>query len=315
MSEKPNQPISHISDSSLLKPTAQAWKHYLLDQGRSVYTIKAFLADISLLDAYLAPDKPIGSITTKDLENFLTWLEKERNVPCSPKSLARRITSLKSFFRWLTQYGAISIDPAEKLVQLTVISPLPQVLTSQEIQQILDISDAMRYSNSGDSRPYTLVSLILETAIKKGECLALTINHLVFDEPDSPYIFVRYTNPRYRYKERKIPVSNGWVEAYKEYAAQYQLTNEVFPWSPRRLEYILEDIGKAADLDKHLSFDMCRWSSALQDLHNGVEQEKIRQKLGISKIQWREVYLKLRKLARDQGMETDLPPEEPQPQP
>jgi integrase/recombinase XerD len=42
---------------------------------------------------------------------------------------------------------------------------------------------------------------------------------------------------------------------------------------------------------------MCRWTSALTDLTNGVEPNKIRQKLGISEIQWREVRMKLRRLA------------------
>jgi integrase/recombinase XerD len=63
------------------------------------------------------------------------------------------------------------------------------------------------------------------------------------------------------------------------------------------LEYLLEDIGKAAGLTKHLSFDMCRWTCALNDYRDGVEPDQIRQKLGISKIQWREIGLKLRQLA------------------
>jgi integrase/recombinase XerD len=41
---------------------------------------------------------------------------------------------------------------------------------------------------------------------------------------------------------------------------------------------------------------MCRWTSALQDYVNNVEHDKIRQKLGISKIQWREISMKLRQL-------------------
>jgi hypothetical protein len=73
--------------------------------------------------------------------------------------------------------------------------------------------------------------------------------------------------------------------------------DRLFPWSPRRLEYLLEDIGREAGLTKHLSFDMCRWTSALQDYLNNIEPEKIRQKLGVSKIQWREINLKLRQLS------------------
>lgn len=308
MAEKTLPINAHISESSLLQPSIQLWKHYLTDQGRSVYTIKAFVADLNLLSSYLPPDKQVGSITTKDLESFLNWLEKERNISCSPKSLARRITSLKSFFRWLSQYGAISVDPAEKIVQVAVISPLPVVLTSAEIKQLTDYANDLRFGQTPDARPYTLLSLVLETAIKKGECLALTKNHLELDDSDGAFIFVRYTNPRYRYKERKISVSEIWVEACREYLEQYQPEDQVFPWSPRRLEYILEFLGQAVGLSKHVSFDMCRWSCALQDLINGIDPDKIRQKLGISKIQWREIFLKLRRLAKEQGF--DFVPED-----
>ena len=308
MSENSETFTAHITENTLMQPAIQAWKYYLRDQGRSVYTVKAFIADLYLLVSFLPPDKAIGSITTKDLENFTNWLEKERNVPCSPKSLARRITSVKSFFRWLNQYGSILVDPADKLVQLTVTSPLPNVLTAQEMLHVLETADQFRTSSSPDARPYALLALILETAIKKGECISLTLNHLDLDTPNGPFIFVRYTNPRYRYKERKISVSETWLEAFREYQSQYQPINEVFPWSPRRLEYILEDIGEAAGLDKHLSFDMCRWTSVLYDLVNGMEPDKIRQKLGISKIQWREVYRKLRWLALEQGIDLNKPP-------
>ncbi|MHC1783971.1 MAG: hypothetical protein AB9891_14660 [Anaerolineaceae bacterium] len=50
-------------------------------------------------------------------------------------------------------------------------------------------------------------------------------------------------------------------------------------------------------MGKHLSFDMCRWTSALTDWLEGVDKDTIRQKLGISKIQWRELSTKLRQLA------------------
>jgi integrase/recombinase XerD len=46
---------------------------------------------------------------------------------------------------------------------------------------------------------------------------------------------------------------------------------------------------------------MCRWTSAASDLLDGVESDTIRQKLGISKIQWREVYNKLKNLASEQA--------------
>jgi len=288
---------AHITPSTTLMPALIAWRYYLEDQNRSIHTIKAFAADLALLAQFLPPDKTIGAITTEDLNQYIQWLEKGRNIPCSPKSLSRRITALKSFFAWLNKNAVITINPADKVVQQSVISPLPEVLTSDEIELLYEAANNLRQATKPDARPYVLFALIFETGIKKGECLGIDIKHLDLDDPQNASVFIRYANPANRFKERKINISEDWVQAYQEYLIQNSLKDRLFPWSPRRLEYILEDLGEAAGLTKHVSFDMCRWTSALRDYQSGVDNDKIRQKLGISKIQWREVYMKLKDLA------------------
>jgi integrase/recombinase XerD len=250
-----------------------------------------------LLAQFLPPDKTIGAITTEDLNQYIHWLEKGRNIPCSPKSLSRRITAIKSFFAWLNKNAVIAINPADKVVQQSVISPLPEVLTNDEIELLYDAANNLRQSSKPDARPHVLFGLILETGIKKGECLGIDIKHLDLADPQNASVFIRYANPANRFKERKINLTEEWVQAFQEYVIQNSLKDRLFPWSPRRLEYILEDLGEAAGLTKHVSFDMCRWTSALRDYRSGVDNDKIRQKLGISKIQWREVFMKLKDLA------------------
>ncbi len=224
-------------------------------------------------------------------------MQRQRGVPCSPKTLARRITSIKAFFRWLLQYGVILIDPGEKVLQQSVISPLPQVLTPEETERVMDAAMKYRLAAQPDARYYTLLTLLLETGIKKSECLALSPNHIDLEAQGGPHLFVRYASPQHRYKERKIELTDDWIQAYQEYLEQYHPVEQVFPWSQRRLEYLLEDLGEAAGLDKHLSFEMCRWTCALSDLQSGMDANKVRQKMGLSKIQWREVKLKLEKLS------------------
>ncbi|HEY5668897.1 MAG TPA: tyrosine-type recombinase/integrase [Anaerolineales bacterium] len=293
----PEATSAHITSESLLIPTINAWRIFLDDQGNSVHTVKAFTADLRLLATYLPPDRPLGDITTTDLNTFLEWMQSSRGVPCSPKTLARRITSLKAFFRWLHKNGVILIDPAEKVPQKSVLSPLPEVLTPEEVEAVMDAADKQRRGAKPDARSYLLVSLLLETGIKKGECIALSPNHLDLEAPSGPHLFVRYASPQHRYKERKIPIPESWVNTLHEYKSQYEIVDRLFPWSPRRLEYLLEDLGEAAGLSKHLSFDMCRWTAALSDWQSGMDHDKIRQKLGISKVQWREISMKLEKLA------------------
>jgi site-specific recombinase XerD len=289
---------AHITSQSLLGPTLLAWTFYLDDQGVSPHTVKAFTSDLNLLASYVPPDRTLGDISTAELAHFLDWIQAGRgsNVPCSPKTLARRITSIKAFFRWLHQFGVLLLDPAEKVPQRTVISPLPVVLTPEETEAVLEMADQHRRQAKADARSFTLVSLLLHTGIKKGETLAIRPEHIALEGPDAPFLFVRYASPQNRYKERKISLPESWVAAYHEYAGQYNLGNRLFPWSQRRLEYLLEDLGVEAGLDKHLSFDMCRWTSALIDLRAGLDRDAIRQKLGISKVQWREIGMKLDQL-------------------
>ena len=288
---------AHITALTPLSPAIRAWEIFLRDQGRSPYTIKAFMGDLKLLSSWMPPDRTIGSITTNDLNHFLLWLQNGRGIPCSPKSLARRITSIKAFFRWLHSGGMLVVDPAEKVLQQSVISPLPQILTEEEEQKVLEVANAYRTAKKSDARPYTLLALLLETGIKKGECLSISPNHIDLGAAGGPILFIRYASPHNRYKERKIELPKDWIDSYQEYMDQYKPVDIVFPWSPRRLEYLLEDLGLEAGLNKHLSFDMCRWTCAMRDKRAGVETDKIRQKMGISKIQWREINMKLRQLA------------------
>jgi len=142
-----------------------------------------------------------------------------------------------------------------------------------------------------------LAYLLLSTGIKKSETLGIKLEHLELDTPNGPQVFIKYATPANRYKERKITLPEDWIPAYEEYIAQYKPEEKLFPWSQRRLEYLLEDVSNEAGLNKHLSFDMCRWTCALNDYRAGVEPDAIRQKLGVSKIQWRELFIKLQKLA------------------
>ncbi|MEB2335037.1 MAG: site-specific integrase [Anaerolineaceae bacterium] len=293
----PENLTSHLDQNTTIVAAINAWEMYLADQGRSPNTIKAFRSDVRLLVNFLPDDTTLSKVTTKELARFFEWMENEREVACSPKTLARRITSVKSLFRWLHQFGAIVVDPAEKIAQRSVISPVPMVLTREEYERALLAADRRRRAAKPDARLYTLAYLLLSTGVKKSETLGIEIEHLELDAPDEPQVFIKYASPANRYKERKITLPQDWLPAYEEYLAQYKPETKLFPWSPRRLEYLLEDLSAEAGLTKRISFDMCRWTCALNDYRAGMEPDAIRQKLGVSKIQWRELFNKLRILA------------------
>jgi integrase/recombinase XerD len=297
---KPKAGKARLSSETSLSAVINSWGEALEDQGYSIHTVKAFTGDLRLVAKFVGGGVSIQQISTHDLKNFLDWMQNKREAPCSPKTYARRVTSIKAFYRWLNETEVLSEDPSAHVPQQSAVSPLPDVLTEKERQAALEAADEMRYGEEPDARPYTLLRLLLETAIKKGECLGVHLNHIDLEGPDAPLLFVRYGDVSKRYKERKIPLSEEWVEAFSEYIKQYDIDDQLFPWSPRRLEYLLEEISEAAELDKRISFDMCRWSASLADFQDGFDKDAIRQKLGISKIQWREVGNKLKKLAAQQ---------------
>ena len=277
-----------------------AWGEALAAADRSPHTVKAFTADLRLLAERLGGGMSVQAIGTHDLKNFLEWMMTRRRVPCSPKTYARRVTSLKAFFRWLREAGVVLADPAAPVAQHTVLSPLPEVLTDEEAEAVLERASALRRAEPPDARPFVLAHLLLHTGIKKGECLAIHLNHIELRGPDGPLLYVRYPDVSKRYKERKLPLDPAWVAAFEEYRRHYEPSSRLFLWSPRRLEYLLEELGNLAGLEKHLSFDMCRWTFALREKRSGVEPDRIRQHMGLSKIQWREVGAKLEALAARQ---------------
>lgn len=288
---------AHITSTTTLLPVLTAYEIYLTDQGRSPYTIKAFLSDLRLMASHFSPETELNSIDTDKLNSYFEWMQNERGVPCSPKTLARRITTTKSFFRWLNKNAVLLTDPAEKVVQRSVMSPIPEILTDSEIESVIISSDKYRRKAKPDARPFVLLNLLLQTGIKKSECLGIHQNHIDLESPEGPTLLIKYASPVNRYKERKLILSDEWLSVYEEYIGQYNPVDRLFPWSPRRLEYLLEDIGEEAGLTKHLSFDMCRWTYALSEYRRGTEPNQIRLNLGVSKIQWRELNIKLKKIS------------------
>jgi integrase/recombinase XerD len=290
-----------LTANSSIQAAIGAFEQHMEEEGFALNTRKAFVSDIRLMGKYLGIGQPIGGIGTDNLNDFLNWLMYDRPVPCSRKSYARRVTSLKVFFKWLQQSGVLPNDPSAPVVQITVTSPLPEIPTDDEVSRALQAAMAIRQGDRGpkpDTRPYLLLTLLLDLGIKKSEVMAIVPNHVDRSEPAAPTLYVRYKNPRYRYKERKLDLDPEWLEVLDEYLAQYEPPDTLFTCTARNLEYILADVAAAAGIKPgRLSFENLRWVSALRDYQAKEEGEAIMRKLGLSPITWRETRGKLERLA------------------
>ena len=292
-----------LQPDTLLEDAIVVYLEALRFGGSSPHTIRSFKSDLNLLSRWAGFRRTIGSFATQDLNRFLHWLLHERGKPCSPKSTARRITTLKNFFGWLYEENAIPRDPSAALIQKPASSPLPEILFESEIKRVLEVTQRLRqHSTRPDARPHLLVTLLLQTGIKKGECMALYPGDVDRTDPREPFLWIRYDNPRLRYKERKIPLSPEWPRVLDEYLAQRQPPARIFNCTARNLEYVLRDVADKAGVPRSkLSFEGLRWTCAYRDYRDGMDQEELRQKLGLSRISWRETSKRLEKLLKEMG--------------
>ena len=293
-----------LTPRTRLSTAMDAYREHIIARRFSDNTVKAFMYDLNIVAGFFTPKKPIGEIAHRDLEKFIDWLVTGRGVPCNPKSLARRITTLKTFFGWLNESGAIPTDPAAPIIHQPVKTPLPDILFDNEIDAVLAATQQLRAGvpiqpgtpPKPDPRPHLLVTLLLSTGIKKSECVAIKLDHIDLSDPAEPALWIRYADARHRHKERKLRLDPHWTKLLEEYRSQYDIKDAVFPWSARNLEYVLADIGKMAGLSKPLSFETLRWTCAVRDKRGSMPDETLRRKMGLSTITWREAGEKLAKL-------------------
>lgn len=293
-------PTIHINPETPLGDAVAVYLDALRLGGFSEYTIKAFRSDLHLLENWIKKDTTIGSMGASDLSRFLHWLLHERGVPCSPKSYARRVTALKNFFGYLHEMRFLPRNPSSALIQQSVDSPLPEVLTPEEVEKALTVTRRIRNDpDKPDVRAHMLITLILGTGIKKSEAMALRPGDVDRTNPKAPLLWIRYTKPSMRYKERKISLDPQWPGILDEYLQQRQPPREIFDCTARNLEYVLRDVaGEAGISGRKLSFESLRWTSALTDYRNKMDSDKLRQKLGLSRIAWRDTSSRLAQLAK-----------------
>jgi site-specific recombinase XerD len=280
-----------------LAHAVEAYHDHIAGSELSPHTVKSFIYDLNILIEFAGATRPIGQIAQRDLQNFMDWLVDGRGVPCNPKSLSRRLVTLKAFFRWLADSGVIDDDPAAPLAHKPVSTPLPEFLTDQQVDDVLAAANQLRHQEKPDARPYVLVLLLLKTGIKKSECMAIALEHIDLSDPEEPALWIRYTDPRYHHKERKLRLDPKWTRAVQEYRNQYRAEQALFPCTSRTLEYALADVGQLANLPKPLSFEMLRWTCAVRDRRAGMKEETLRHKLGLSEVTWYETWPKIEKLA------------------
>ena len=295
---EPRSSEARLNPHSALNSALDAFHEHMLQENLSANTVKAFDSDLRLLARFTGSGTPLSALTSGRLERFLDYLRYERGVPCKPKSLSRRLTTLKVFFSWLAKQGVLPSDPAAPLVHHRAKTPLPRVLSEVEVEELLAATDRWRRDpDHPDARPHLLVTLLLATAIKKGECMRIMRSDIDVCDRNAASVFIRYASARQRHKERRLRLSPQFAHTLPDYLEQYQPARQLFACTARNLEYVLDACAKRAGLaPRVLSFEGLRWTCAVRDLRAGMEADALRRKLGLSRITWAETLEKLVRL-------------------
>jgi site-specific recombinase XerD len=293
----PSAPSPSLTPSSSLSTAMEGFHSYMIKRGFTENTIKAFLADLRLLGKYAGLDRPVGEIGTEDLNNYLAYLRYERGVPCTPKSYARRLTTLKVFFGWLTEDGVLPADPAASIAHQSAKSPLPEILYDGQVEQLLAATRAsMTDEKASDARPHLLVTLLLHTGLKKNECMSIKLRHIDTSDPAKPVFHVRYDDPKKRHKERKLSLPQEFTPTLQQYMEEYKPQEYLFECTARNLEYVLTAAAELAGLED-ISFEGLRMTCAVRDYKAGMPSDKLRKKLGLTIITWRDKERQIQSLA------------------
>lgn len=289
-----------VAGDASVESAIDTFRKYMQERGFAENTQEAFRRDLVILSDYLGPAATIDDVGTTTLNAFLKWMDSGRGIPCSPKTMERRITTLKVFFGWLAEEGVLPRDVAAPLIHRAVSAPLPTILSAGDIAALMETCQNLRQGtddSAPDARPLLLLSLVLSTGIKKSECSNIHMNHLDLADPDLPAVWIRYRNAQRRHKERRIRLPSAWPEVLDEYLQQYPTEQKLFRWTPRNLEYVLTGIAEKAEVQR-VTFEILRWTCAVHDYVNGMDANALRRKMGLSQISWYEAQNRLEMLSR-----------------
>lgn len=274
-------------------------KHYqaymLLERGLSDNTREAYCSDVSRFLTWLDSGVGIEDITVDHLENFIYELHE---LGIAPRSQARIISGLKSFFRYLT-IEKIRPDDLVSLIEAPAIGRhLPEVLSIDEIDAMIAAIDD---SDSLGLRNRAIIEVLYGSGLRVSELCTLERRRVFLDEG-----FLTVCGKGN--KERMVPMSDAAVEQIRLYLQDFDRSGAVvkpgeedYLFLNRRgahltrvmIFYIVRDLAEKAGIRKTISPHTLRHSFATHLLEGGANLRAIQQMLGHESIATTEIYLHL----------------------
>ncbi|NLX66661.1 MAG: site-specific tyrosine recombinase XerD [Bacteroidales bacterium] len=273
-------------------PKVEKYRRYLLlEKGLSANSIDAYMTDLKKLMKFMEGKAiDMKSVQTIHLEEFLAELH-DKNI--SSRSIARIISGLKSFFRFLILEKIRLDDPAELLEAPKIGLKLPVVLSLEEIDSLLGVIDL---STAEGTRNYAIIETLYSCGLRISELTNLRFSNLYFKEG-----FIRVEGKGS--KQRLVPISDVAIQKIQDwiyYRNQIPIKkgNEEFLFVSSRGKAIsrvtvfhyIKLYAEKMGLQKKISPHVFRHSFATHLLERGANIRVIQEMLGHEKITTTEIY-------------------------
>lgn len=279
------------------KTDIKNYQSYLrIERGLSKNTIENYSFDIERLCHFLEENKvSVSSITINEeiIQQFIYSVSKEVN----PRSQARIISGLKSFFSYLIFEDYRSDNPMELIETPKTGRKLPDTLSVAEIDALISAIDLS--ANEGE-RNRAMLETLYGCGLRVSELVSLKISDLFFDEG-----FIKITGKGN--KQRFVPIGNltqKYIQIYRNYKrAELKIKkgHEDTLFLNRRggqltramIFTIIKDLATKMELKKSISPHTLRHSFATHLLENGADLRSIQLMLGHESITTTEIYVHL----------------------
>lgn len=264
----------------------ESFIQYLNKQGRSSATILAYGSDLKQLIKFFTKNKKeaIGQITKEDLEAFKETLNKEGYTP---KSISRKINSVRTFFKILQKEGVLTANPAGSLSHPKYDTKPPRILSRMEYR-------ALRDACRDDVRMSTIIELFLQTGLRICELASLTLDDL---KENSMYIKPYESQPG-----REIPLNKAAKDSLNAYitvrtkskSKTLFLTKSGRPFLIRNIRGAIDRYFKLAGI-KDATVNDLRHTFITHQLKSGAPLVLISKIVGHKRLSTTEKYLKFLK--------------------
>ena len=262
-----------------------------LEKSLSANSIEAYLTDLDKLIRFVESEgKDFATISYQDLQQFVAQL---RDIGIHPRSQARIISGIKSFYRFLLLDEYITADPTELLESPKIGLKLPEVLTVNEINDILDTIDL---SLPEGQRNRAMLEVLYSCGLRVSELISLRYSDVYFDEG-----FIRVEGKGS--KQRLVPISETAIREIKNYLLDRNLMvvkkgfEDILFLSRRgtalsriMVFHIIKQQTEMAGVHKYVSPHTFRHSFATHLLEGGANLRAIQEMLGHEKITTTEIY-------------------------